>query len=99
MWTVKLPLTSLRGSPRPHELGHALDGQDQVALTYGRAFGTRDVPEDYVGAEARLDEAFARAVEPGPPPSALVEALAETCGEWYGTRMDASSLSLYHLKL
>lgn len=64
-----------------HELGHALNEQDQIALTHGRAFGTRDVPEDYVGAEARLDEAFARAVEPGPPPSALVEALAETCGD------------------
>ena len=64
-----------------HELAHALNEQDQVALTHGRAFGTHEVPEDYVGAEARIDEAFARAVEPGPPPSALVEALAETCGD------------------
>lgn len=63
-----------------HELGHALNAEEQTAFAHGDAFGTRNVPENYEGAEERLDEAFARAVEQGPPPPSLMQALGDGCG-------------------
>lgn len=64
-----------------HELGHALDDTEQIALSYGYAFPAKDIDEHYVGAEVRIDEAFAQASQRGPPPGTLVGALLAACGE------------------
>lgn len=64
-----------------HELGHALDDVEQIALSHGYAFPAKDIDEHYVGAETRIDEAFAQASQLGPPPGTLVGALLASCGE------------------
>ncbi len=64
-----------------HELGHALDDVEQIALSHGNAFPTQAVNDHYSGAEVRIDEAFAEACEEGPPPFALLYALEQACGE------------------
>lgn len=62
-----------------HELGHALDDVEQIALSQGWAFPTEGIDEHYEGAETRIDEAFAQAAERGPPPRAMLDAFEDGC--------------------
>lgn len=63
-----------------HELGHALDDVEGIALAHGEAFPTLHIGHHYVGGDMRLDEAFAQTTELGPPPAALTRAIQSACG-------------------
>lgn len=67
-----------------HELCHALDAETDLSIELEPLLG--DVfpppnPDTYTSEASRRRERFARACGEGPPPEALVEALAESCGE------------------